>query len=49
MEEYKQGLCRLDARLLVDSKIRGALITAVEVCREVINMEKRRCGTWSVQ
>jgi hypothetical protein len=49
MQVCKWVLRMLGTKLLVGSKICGALITAVEVCRGVINMEKYRWGTWSVQ
>jgi hypothetical protein len=49
MGECKQGLCTLCVLLLVGSKIHGELITAVDVRRGVVNMEKYRWGTWSMQ
>jgi hypothetical protein len=40
MEVYKKDLYELDAKLLGGSKIHKALITAMEVHRGVINVEK---------
>jgi hypothetical protein len=44
MGEYKQGLCTLCVRLSVSNKICGALVTAVDVCRGVIDVGKVPMG-----